>query len=106
VHWHRPQVLLIGFADLAVTVITDYVTGYELGFFIFYVLPLSFIVWFGARQSGLLVAVISALLWLLVDMASGYTYSHPLIPIWNALMYQVKYQSKNDTRYDFFSPAA
>jgi diguanylate cyclase (GGDEF)-like protein len=84
--WQRHQVFLIGFVGIIVTAATDYITGYELGFSIFYVLPLSFVVWFAGRTSGVLAAAISALLWLTVDIASGHVYSHPLIPIWNAFI--------------------
>ena len=85
-NWQYHQVLLIGFVGIIVTGLTDYLTGYELGFSIFYVLPLAFIVWFGSRNLGLVAAVISAVLWLTVDIASGHVYSHPLIPIWNAFI--------------------
>ncbi len=85
-HWRKAEPVVVGYLGIAGTALVDYLTGYELGFSIFYVLPLAFIVWFGSRNLGLVAAVISAVLWLTVDIASGHVYSHPLIPIWNAFI--------------------
>jgi len=64
----------------------DYLTGYEVSFSIFYLLPVSLIAWFVGRRPAIFIAIISALIWLLADLTSGHTYSHYAIPLWNSIM--------------------
>ena len=76
-------VLLVGLAGTAVVGVLDLFTGYELGFSLFYVLPLVFVTWLAGRTRGLAVAFISAGAWLTADIAAGNPYSSPLVPVWN-----------------------
>jgi diguanylate cyclase (GGDEF)-like protein len=62
----------------------DYITGYELGFSLFYLAPILLVTWFSGRPLGILTALLSAVVWLVVDMSTGQQYTHPLIPLWNA----------------------
>ena len=64
----------------------DYVTGNEISFSIFYILPVFGTSWFVGRRAGIALAVLCSLLWLLADLATGSQFSHPLIPGWNALV--------------------
>lgn len=70
-------VLVVGIGVL------DVVTGYELGFSLFYLLPISLATWFGDRRLGLATSVASAAAWLLADGLTGHPYSHSAIPYWN-----------------------
>lgn len=63
----------------------DHVTGYEISFSIFYLLPVA-LCWYCGRQLGLLLSFISAAVWLAVDYSAGQQYTQSWIPIWNALM--------------------
>ncbi len=69
-------VVLIGFVD--------YVTGSEISFSIFYLLPISLMTWYIDRRTGLIVAAISAAIWLLADLSGSRVYSSSAIPYWNA----------------------
>lgn len=71
-------VLLLGIVDLA--------TGIEIGFSIFYLLPIYLISWHGGLWPGLLVAMASAAAWLTADLLGGHLYASPLIPFWNTLV--------------------
>ncbi len=71
-------VALLGFAD--------YVTGTELAFSLFYLLPVTLAVLMNGRGLGLLVSLISAVAWLAADIQAGAVYSSAFIPFWNALM--------------------
>lgn len=62
----------------------DHVSGYELSFSIFYLIPVSIASWYIDRRSGVALCVLSAVAWLAVDLTSGHQYSHALIPFWNA----------------------
>ncbi|HVT45156.1 MAG TPA: GGDEF domain-containing protein [Thermoanaerobaculia bacterium] len=62
----------------------DHVTGYELSFSIFYLLPIALVSWYSHRGIGLLLSGVCALVWLLADYTAGRSYSHWLLPFWNA----------------------
>lgn len=75
---------IISFLLVAIVAVPDYLTGYELGFSIFYLLPVSVGSWYMRGQFWLLICIVSAVTWLGVDYTSGHPYSHPAIPFWNA----------------------
>jgi diguanylate cyclase (GGDEF)-like protein len=66
--------------------IVDLVSGGEISFSIFYVLPVSAATWFGGRWIGLVVVLASAGTWLYADLAAGSQYASGLIPFWNTLV--------------------
>ncbi len=65
----------------------DYATGFEINLSILYLIPVAVLAWHANLSLALLFAVISACEGLLVDFWSGHTYSNPLIPYWNALVW-------------------
>ncbi len=64
----------------------DHYTGYELSFSLFYLLPISLLVWFAGKRLGITAAAVSALVWLAADISSGQEYSQPVIYLWNTAM--------------------
>jgi diguanylate cyclase (GGDEF)-like protein len=82
----KSLLVFVGFALIGVVGIIDFLTGYELAFSLFYVLPISLITWHTSRWFGLAGSLVSAVVWLGADLTSGHFYSHPLIPIWNTLI--------------------
>ncbi len=66
--------------------IIDYLTGFEIGFSLFYLIPISLVAWYSGRQAGIAASVFSAIVWLVSDIAAGQRYSHPAIYIWNTLI--------------------
>ncbi|MEJ2698159.1 MAG: ATP-binding protein [Desulfuromonadales bacterium] len=82
------SVVLIGGALLVgILGILDFLTGSELSFSLFYLLPICLVTWFVGRWSGVSVSLLSAGVWLLADLLDvNAKFSHPLIPYWNALM--------------------
>jgi diguanylate cyclase (GGDEF)-like protein len=73
--------IIAGFALIAITGIADFLTGYELAFSLFYVIPVSFVTWHIGRRFGLVTSFASAVVWFSADI--GHPYSSLLIPIWN-----------------------
>jgi signal transduction histidine kinase len=71
---------------LLVTGILDYLTGYEISFSIFYLIPISYLVWYTNKTYGLLLALLSSAVWLALDMLGGPLYSSHVIYLWNALV--------------------
>ena len=73
-------VLLAGFLGL-----TDYLTGPELSFSIFYLIPISVATLSCGFLCGAAVSLISAMVWLIADLHTA-TYLQPLVPFWNAFV--------------------
>jgi diguanylate cyclase (GGDEF)-like protein len=64
----------------------DFITGRELAFSLFYLIPIVLITWFASRSYGLLISGLSAITWIVADIFSGQPYSQPIIPYWNTLI--------------------
>lgn len=64
----------------------DYLTGSEISFSIFYLLPVSLVAWYGRNGSGYLTCVVSGLVWFYLDWRYENVYSNFLIPYWNAFV--------------------
>lgn len=80
----KTLVLFIGFTLVGFIGIIDYVTGIEISFSIFYLLPVTFVAWFSNKKTAMLVASLSAVTWLYADMEGQHLYSKAWIPYWNA----------------------
>jgi hypothetical protein len=64
--------------------ILDYLTGYELSFSLFYLIPIAILTWITNGKIGILISLISAGIWLIADISAGSSYSRLVIYIWNA----------------------
>jgi serine phosphatase RsbU (regulator of sigma subunit) len=64
----------------------DWITGSELSISIFYFIPISICAWFVHKYAGIVLSVLSIIIWFLSDLFTSHSYSHPLIPYWNALV--------------------
>jgi hypothetical protein len=88
----RPRVVLaLTAALLAFTTWLDYVTGYELGFFIFYFVPVSSAAWLVGRRAGVVVALASAGCWFLSDRMAHHPYTNTLFIYWETAMRLASY---------------
>lgn len=63
----------------------DYITGRYFIMSPFYLIPICWAGWKAGRTAGILMAVLSAVVWRVANL-NGFDYPHPLIPYWNALM--------------------
>lgn len=80
----RSTTIAVGSALAALLGLLDHITGYELGFFVFYFIPVGYAAWLSGRLIGFIVSILAALIWFLVDMTSGHPYSSPWHGLWNA----------------------
>lgn len=71
--------LLVGITGYA-----DYITGSELAFSAFYIIPIGFGTWYAGHRSGISLALLSSVAWLAADIGAGQLYSSAWIPYWNA----------------------
>jgi len=61
-----PKILLIALGSLAIGIAAyiDYATGRNLSFLYFYLIPVSFFIWFTTRRIGVLASILCAVIWL------------------------------------------
>jgi len=78
--------LMSGLFLVVVLGIIDKVTGSEISFSIFYLIPVIFVTRFSDRWVGIFISGASAIAWLMADLMAGQIYSHWVIPYWNAMM--------------------
>lgn len=64
--------------------LVDHFTGYDLGFFVFYLIPITYASWFCGRWQGMVVSALAAVVWYLADYVSGHGYPSAWYGIWNA----------------------
>jgi len=64
--------------------IADVVTGSELAFGLFYLIPIVLVTWFSGRNPGFAISVIAAITWFIADALGGQSYSQPIVRYWNA----------------------
>jgi K+-sensing histidine kinase KdpD len=88
---HPRVVLAVTVMVLAFTTWLDYVTGYELGFFIFYFLPVSMAAWLVGRGAGVAVALASGACWFLSDRLAHHPYSRSYFIYWETAMRLASY---------------
>ena len=79
--WTR---VVLGLVLLAVVGVLDAVTGPEISFSVFYLVPVLFAGSFVSRGAGRAMAFASAATWGLLDVLTGEAYSAAWIPLWNS----------------------
>lgn len=79
----QPFWAMAGLALIVAVGIVDFLTGYEIAFSLFYLIPISLVTWFAGKRLGIMAAIGSVLAWYITDIAAGQTYSHPAIHFWN-----------------------
>lgn len=76
----------LALALLALIGVVDYLTGRDFALSAFYLIPICWAGWKIGRPAGILMSLLSGVAWFLADLASGFTYKHPLTPYWNGAM--------------------
>jgi len=65
----------------------DYLTGYELGFFVFYTAPIGLAAWYLGRWPGIWLALAATVAWWLADAFAGAKYSSRFSFWWNSTVH-------------------
>lgn len=68
---NKSFIIAIGYIIIGVLGIIDTLTGKELDFSLFYVIPILIVIWHTGLGLGIVFSLISALVWLLSDVLSG-----------------------------------
>ena len=71
--------------------VVDWLTGYELSFFVFYYIPISVGAWFLGPGASVALAVLSALVWSGADFLSGHIRSSYILAVWDTLVRLVSF---------------
>ena len=69
----------------------DYITGYEMSFFVFYSVPVGVAAWWLGRWPAMGLALGATLTWLLADYFSGAKYSAPFFYYWNSTIHFIAF---------------
>jgi len=79
----QSAVMLASLALLGALGWVDYITGYELGFFVFYSVPVGLTAWYASRWPAVGVALLASVTWWLADRFNGVSYSSNFYFYWN-----------------------
>lgn len=83
---NKSIIVAIGILLVFLMGLLDYITGVELAFSIFYLIPISFVAFYAGKYQGLFIAVLSTIVWLGADITEVHRYANQAIPYWNALV--------------------
>ena len=81
-----PKALIVAIGVVLVVCLAelDYLTGGQLSFSLFYVVPVALVAWYTWLSAAVVVSVLSASAWWLVDYITGHAFSYAIMPIGNA----------------------
>lgn len=79
----KPLTIAAGCAVVLMLGWIDAITGYEISFAVFYIVPVVGVAWYAGMVPAVFIAILSAGSWYTADFHSGHDYSHPAIPYWN-----------------------
>jgi diguanylate cyclase (GGDEF)-like protein len=90
---NRPRAFgyVVGIVSIGLLGTMDFLTGKEITFSLFYLVPIVLVTWAVNQNAGLLMSFLSALALLGAELAAGQIYSHPLIAFSNTLLRTVFY---------------
>lgn len=79
----RNGILLIVLLTVFLFGILDYVSGFEIAFSFFYLIPIAIATWYLGKREGRVIVAISILIWAISNFRAGEHYSHEIIRYWN-----------------------
>jgi len=78
--------LLLGASLVGVVFALDVITGSDLAFSLFYLLPVSVVAWRVGFAAGLWASLVSAAAWFVASLWTGVDATHPAVLAWNTAM--------------------
>jgi signal transduction histidine kinase len=89
--WSKPFLAAFCIELMMVIGFLDYVTGYEISFFIFYLIPVLFAVWRVGVRFAVVISMLSVMTWLGSNIAAGWHFSNWIVPVWNSMIVTIFY---------------
>ncbi|HLL73438.1 MAG TPA: diguanylate cyclase [Pyrinomonadaceae bacterium] len=77
--------ITLGFLLVVLQSVINYLTGPDIPFFIFYLLPISLVAWLVGRRAAFYISLFSAASYFLTEQLTGHFDGRPFIPYFNAL---------------------
>jgi signal transduction histidine kinase len=84
--WSKPMLAAACVGLVAVIGFLDYITGYEISFFMLYLVPILLAVWRVSTSFALVISVLSVISVLGTNIAAGWHFSNWFVPVWNSMM--------------------
>jgi hypothetical protein len=85
-HWHGWMWISLSVLGVIFLGFIDWITGYDLNFFVFYFLPVSLAAWFVGQGASVSLSILSAIVWFGADVLSGHTNSSQFYAVWNTVV--------------------
>ena len=82
--WSKTTIITIVLLIIAAFAWLDYLSGIEITFSFFYLIPSAIAAWYIGRNSGFFISIVSMAVWVITNFAAGETYSKEIIRYWNA----------------------
>lgn len=79
-----PVVGCLAFALMLLLAGLDHLTGDELSFSVFYLMPISMAAWYGNREMGFIVSGLAAGIWLALEWAATPVFRQDWVVFWNS----------------------
>lgn len=81
----KPRMLLIAIGSLLIAAawIADRVTGHDLSFLLFYLIPVYYFIWFTTKRFGIIASIICAVVWAVENISSRISVNNTNIAYFN-----------------------
>ena len=80
----KKSIYLIAYLIVILIGLLDYVTGAEISLSFFYLFPITIVVWKNGKAPGILLSLVSTVIWFVSNQLAGQEHSNILIFYWNA----------------------
>jgi diguanylate cyclase (GGDEF)-like protein len=64
----------------------DFLTGFEISFALFYIIPVFFATWKIGQTAGILISILCTITIQIANQFAGESFSSPLVPFWNSVI--------------------
>lgn len=81
----RPKLVFLSIVLVLLLGAIDFLTGFDLNFSLFYLMPVAIVSWGVGRRAGLLVSALCTLTWSLSNLLAGEMFTSTLILVWNTV---------------------
>jgi signal transduction histidine kinase len=82
----KTSLMIVGFVFTSLVGVLDYITGSELRIDVFYLIPISFVVWYISKKAGIIISAISILSIFFSDFLSKPNFDVHFTDLWNMAM--------------------
>lgn len=82
----QPQLIALAACATLLVGLVDYLTGFEVSLYVFYVGPVAMATWYAEWRAAIALSFLSCVCWYTADAAAGHLHSHAVLPFWNALV--------------------